>query len=420
MCLIPLFACLLLSPLLARQEAPKDTPLWTNQEFGSGEVLVVTPDGKELFTAHQLVGLEAKHHPVICRWNLSTGKLLHHYEIADVGQKIFANSQMLQYVVEVSATPDAKTLLVSWETSRQRGVYSRHRLLRLDLRSGERHGESIDDLSWHPPGVFAQQSHCAISPDGRWFYAFRNGAMEQLDVYSVETGKIVLSLPIEKELQATSVAYSQNGAQAAVLFHQTRGGQNTIRLFCLPDGRIDKEFLLPSGKLWTAVHSDRGGRLLAEASEEDALSKQAAEAEANKVGSGSVPRPIRATRRSIYSFDLTAQGTPLTMQSEPLLHGFHGQSLNLPSLSWDAGPTWVAYFSEGWSQQNVIPAGLHEQKLSSWRDIKVVDRKTGHPLYERKQTPYSCFVSPDGRYLVACDPMPDTKAGVFVWRLPSK
>lgn len=408
-------ACLLFSTALLVAQPPATKPLWSIPAVPS-KLLTTTPDGKELFTLQYKVDKDKLLGLTISRIDVATGKELQKYPIEGIDADVLkANSKAWQEA-RLDATPDAETLLVTLPnpyTSTRQNVYGFSTLQLYDLKTGKKRGEAIPKVVTLSPGPFSESSATCFSPDGKYFWAFTKGYGEQLNIYSCATGKVVFTANStwpEKAGAPQSVAFSTDGSRMALYTHGTKG--ITITTHSWPEGKVQKEFMLPAGPLWQMIHSWQGNLIYVEATEEDPKSKA--------IDNGSAPHPIQAYKRVCTSFDISADDPLSTMKKQPLLTGFRGESLDMPGVFWDAGPNWIVSYTQHTADHKVQQAAAGQAKPLTyyyWRDAKVMDAQTGKVIFEQKGLPYQTHITRDGRYLITVGSSPELEEGIHVWQL---
>lgn len=413
-------ACLLFSTALLVAQPPATKPLWTIPT-GPSRLLTATPDGKELFTLkyqienNKLLGL------TISRYEVATGKELQNYQIEGVdSEELTANRKSWQEA-RLDATPDGETLLVTLPkpySSTRRNVYGFNTLQLYDLKTGKKRGEAIPKVVTLSHGPFSENSSTCFSPDGKYFWAFTKGYGEQLNIYSCKTGTVAFTVD-HTELKGApqSVAFSTDGKRMALYMNKgsdTKGTHVNVAIYSWPEGKVQKEFALPSSTMWETIHSWQGNFACVEATVEDEKSKVA--------GADLAPHPIQAYQRLCYSFDMSADDPLSTLKKQPLLVGFRGDSLGMPGIFWDTGSTWIASYTQHTADQKVQQAAAGKKPLAYyyWRDAKVIDAQTGKVIFEQKGVPYQTHITQDGRYLITVGASPDIEEGIQVWQLPTK
>lgn len=408
------FACLLvIAPALLAQP-PATKPLWSTQNKVPCSLLTTTPDGKELFTLCYKVENEKLLGLSISRIDVATGKELQNYPLEEIDTPEVSTLQSGWKEPRFDASPDGEILLITipkpYSSTRQ-NVYGHHFVQLYDLKTGKRRGDPIPKIITHSPGSFSESSATCFSPDGKYFWAFTKGYGEQLNIYSSATGKVVFTADSTwPEKAPQSVAFSTDCQRAAIFWQTTKG--YCVTTYSWPDAKLLKQFHLPTGPLWQMIHSWHGNLVYVEATEEDAKSKA--------LDSGSAPHPIQAYKRACTSFDISADDPLTTLKKQPLLGGFRGDSLGMPGIFWDAGPTWIASYTQYTVDEKVQQAAAGQAKPLTfyyWRDAKVMNAKTGKVIFERKGIPYQTHVTQDGRYLIAVGSSPDMTEGIHVWRI---
>lgn len=396
-------------------EAPAPKPLWSNTKLFQPRLLTTSPDGKVLFTLQPTEESERPRKFMINRWELATGKKLESYDLEEIETDEYSSSRSLWREASFHASPDAKTLLVSVmvpNSSTRNNIPGYSHVQVYDLATGKKRGELIKKVVCMRPGAFAEESASCFSPDGKWFWAFSVRFAEQIDVYSCETGRLETTIKASPSYRyPQSISFTEEGTRAAV-FYQTEKNGYAVAVYDWPSAKPVTEFVLPEGQLWMGLHSWHGNRVCVEVMVEDEESKMNAQA--------GVPRPIQAWHRHCHSVDITADKPLTTLKREPLLGGFRGESVGMPAIYWDAGASWVATFKQHQQSEQVIQAAAGKRETLPyywWRDVKVINAKSGKTVFEQKGMPFQSHVTRDGRYLVAVGASPSLSDGIHVWEL---
>ncbi|MFT3880579.1 MAG: hypothetical protein QM703_13060 [Gemmatales bacterium] len=411
-------ACLLFSTALLVGQPPANKPLWSTPTTGPCRLLTTTPDGKELFTLNYKVERNNILGLSIGRIDLSNGKELQNYLIEGIdSDELAANSKAWQEA-RFDATPDGETLLVTLPkpySSTRQNVYGFNTLQLYDLKTGKKRGEAIPNVVTLSPGAFSESSATCFSPDGKYFWAFTKGFGEQLNIYSCTNGAVAFTIDCTESKGAPQcAAFSADGKRMALCLNKgatNKGSNVNVAIYSWPEGKVQKEFTLPPATTWQMLHSWKGNLAYLESMEEDDKSKA--------VNAAPSPHPVQAYRRVCSSFDMSADDPLSTLKKESLVGGFGGHSLGLPDIFWDAGPTWIAHYTQHVVNEKVQQAAVGKKPTTYyyWRDAKVMDAQTGKVIFEQKGLPYQTHITRDGRYLITVGASPDLEEGIHVWQL---
>ena len=411
-------ACLLFSTALLVGQQPSAKPIWSTSTDGPCRLLTTTPDGKELFTLYYKVEHEKILGLTIGRIDVATGKELQNYPLEEIDTPELTTTSSNWKEARFDATPDGETLLVTIPkpySSTRNNVYGFNTLQLYDLKTGKRRGDLIPKVVTLNPGPFSERSLSCFSPDGKYFWAFTKSYGEQLNIYSCKTGTIAFTVD-HSELKGSpqSAAFSTDGKRMALYMNKgssNKGSSVNVAIYSWPEGKTHKEFTLPAGTTWQMLHSWKGNLAYLEAMEEDDRSKA--------LNASPSPHPVQAYRRVCSSFDMSADDPLSTLKKEPLVGGFGGHGMGLPDIFWDAGHTWVAYYTQHIADEKVQQAAAGKKPLAYyfWRDAKVMDAKTGKVIFEQKGVPYQTHITQNGRYLITIGASPDLEDGIHTWQL---
>lgn len=412
-CLALFISCLVLHSVGSQDSGKK--LLWSVPVTGPCILLTTTPDSKELLTLQYKMNADQSVKLQLVRSDLAGNKEVSRIELEEIDTPLYSSTREKWQRVGYHASPDGKTLLVSInapDRSNRHNVYGFQHVQRYDVATGKRVGDLIEKLIALQPGLRSMEGGTCFSPDGQYFWAFGKGYGHELNVYSIATGKVILTEKmVESERAPQSIAFSSD-SNRAVIYWKSSKGNSDIAIYSLPEAKKLKEFTLPAGQMWQQVCSLPNNKIGVEVMEEDERSKEQSQP--------NMPHPIQAWSVHCYTLNISVDDPLSTLKKEPSISGFRGQSMGIPTVYWDAGSTWVANFTQHQHSQEVIQAAASSRKqlaYYSWHDATVVDTRSGKPVLQLKGLPYQCQVTPDGRYLVGVGPSPQCEDGIHVWQV---
>jgi hypothetical protein len=398
------------------------SPLWRSGP-DVGRLEGFSPDGRTLVTARVPPEDSCFPNPEVCRWDANTGKLLGRVQMPcaepAAGNLVTPSADGRRVLVGERMSSDINSTFITGDWYLHDGI------------TGQRKAGPI-------PGV-TLVDHNAFSPDARWFVGIRgqlrNCFRERagIDIFSADTGDLVLALPDRDGLVAGECFFAPDSATVAVDWWPQDWKcevptKHTVQVFKLSSGHERYRFELPP-RPWLRINK-WDGRCL-----------EAIRLEGFVRGTDGPPgyfvgRSCGFDRDAVitlqggaapgysigcsFVFDLSQDPVGDGVE-DPLLREFIGAPV---SLVWKDGPGWVAYFC-------ILPSPRQSTGFTVWRDwfaakvgvspsvdqvmkikARFVDRGTGAVRYELPYiVGYECDVRRDGRRL-AC---PTDDGRVEVW-----
>jgi hypothetical protein len=218
--------------------------------------------------------------------------------------------------------------------------------------TGERRAGPIHGVSVVGPAPF--------SPDGRWFVGIHGPALGGIegirgrDIFSTDTGELVLGLPDHAGLLAVGCFFAPDGETVAVDWipdNRKEESEHVIEVFELPSGKLRYRFDTPPGP-WRRIAKWDGRRL----------------------------ETLVPDGQSCV-FDLSLE--PVSDRFEDPLRG----NARWETDYWEDGPGWIAYYREfsglprefqAWKDWLAARIGMRRAWADNYKlRVRIVDRATG-------------------------------------------
>lgn len=383
---------------------------WSKPNY-QGMLLTVASDHAQLVTLENgNQPDDTQTPPLLVRWDLLTGREICRYPL--VAQPTVGNARSYQDWMQANyvVSPDGNALLVTWplrNSETRTNLYGKSHLQIFDLKSGETRGPLIRNVVW------IGNSRASFSPDGKWFWFFKTGYGEQIDVHSTETGALVLTAKSEPpDFLPMGMAFTEVGSHGAILFNSA-GNQKKLRLFTLPEGQLIGDKPLPKEQQWHAVQSWQESKLLVEYTREDAESS-------NDDQPSQGTRVIRRYSRHFVSIDPSADDMLSAPHEEEFLRAYYGQSGGKPNQEWDSNPARHVRITQYMTFYDAAkpPTDIDNLGYYRWKDLQIWNKPNGRILLELDGLPYDCLVSQDGHFVAASGKGPNFETGLYIWKVP--
>ena len=324
-----------------------------------------------------------RQNPEVFRWDAATGSLLSRVEMA------YADSKSLKLAWP---SRDGSMVLVGEGKDLdligprfQSGTWFLH-----DGMSGKRLPGPIAGVAMVGPGAF--------SPDGRWFVGRRgdpDGGFKSLgwvDVFSAETGELILHQPDKDGLRASACMFDPSGATALVFWDREGGADHrwqTLQIVELPSGKERRVIRVPWRTMLRAERWD--GRFLEMIAREP-------------------DKPVGAGQWWTCFYDLAQEQVGESVEDPVLRTRVDDVSKR---INWISGPDWLIYFNfesqpekrtgiGGWFDWLATRVVNDQDRRSQFVQVMIADRTSGAIRYRLPRlVSLSLMPSADGR-LLAC------------------